>query len=427
MMLNPEMKAVGIGLVENPSTGYEEFWVTDFGSVADTTARPVSDAEGDAVPTGDAGDGDTGAVFPLPEEYRQAGEDFTDDWGAARGHGTHEGTDVFAPDGTPIYSVTDGTVVPVSGADGQGWNTLGGWTVMVEATQDVGPVRRGDTLYYAHMLEPTPLRPGDTVEAGDQIGKVGSTGEGPPGTLLPEGRGEHLHLGWYDPTMQRAEAASGAMNPYPLLSWLAENGGAVTGEEAAPAAPGACPERTGGGSGGASTLNGGEQTAPGSGDASDLLDHPNFEASPGSEGDLRSGIVDERLVAALQAITEEHAIYVSAIRTDHPFGPTIPEGYIGASGVPNSHYYGRAADIAEVDGRPVEGNGTSEAVLDVGRILAGIPPGERPDEIVGPPEWQAELGYPREAGFITDPGLNAAHSNHVHVALQSGSGTVNTR
>jgi hypothetical protein len=46
---------------------------------------------------------------------------------------------------------------------------------------------------------------------------------------------------------------------------------------------------------------------------------------------------------------------------------------------------------------------------------------------VGPPEWQAGLGYPREAGFVTDAGLNAAHSDHVHVGLQSGSGTANTR
>jgi len=416
MMLDPEMRVVGIGLVENPSTSYGEFWVTDFGSERDETSRPVPEA------ARDGGSGDARAVFPLPGAYLDS---YSDDWGAPRGHGTHEGTDLFAPDGTPIYSVTDGTVVPVSGADGSGWNPLGGWTVMIEATESVGPIRAGDTLYYAHMLEPTPLKPGDEVEAGQQVGRVGSTGEGPLGTLLPEGRGEHLHLGWYDPTMQRAETASGAMNPFPLLEWLKANGGTATGEGALPAAPGACPEGTGLGSGGASGLA--DPAVPGSGSAEELLRDLNFQASPGSVEDLRTGIVDERLVAALQAITEEHAIYVSAIKTDHPFGPTIPESYIGASGVPNSHYYGRAADIAQVDGRPVEGNGSSEAVLDVGRILAGIPPGERPDEIVGPPEWQAELGYPREAGFVTDPGLNAAHSNHVHVGLQSDSGTANTR
>ena len=67
-----------------------------------------------------------------------------------------------------------------------------------------------------------------TVEAGDRIGAVGSTGHGPPGSLT--GTPSHLHLGWYDPVGARAEAASGAMNPYPLLEWLRENGGTATGE-----------------------------------------------------------------------------------------------------------------------------------------------------------------------------------------------------
>src|SRR5215218_1126434 len=132
-------------------------------------------------------EGDAKAVSPLPGEYFDA---YEDTWGAGRGAGrTHEGADMFASEGTPIYSVTDGTVVPVSGADGRGWNTLGGWAVMIEATGSVGPVRKGDTLYYAHMLEPSGLKPGDAVEAGDVVGKVGSTGTEPfspsPGGGLP--------------------------------------------------------------------------------------------------------------------------------------------------------------------------------------------------------------------------------------------------
>ncbi|WP_323127088.1 peptidoglycan DD-metalloendopeptidase family protein [Rubrobacter marinus] len=240
MMLDGGMRVVGIGLVENPGTGNGEFWVTDFGSDEDDTSRPVSEAgnygtsEGES--PGDPGaEGTTKAVFPLPEDYSAS---YEDTWGASRESGsTHEGTDVFAPDGTPIYSTTSGKVVSVSGADSQGWDELGGWTVMVEATESVGPVQAGDTLLYAHMLEPSPLRPGDMVEAGDVVGEVGSTGEGPPGSILPDGRGEHLHFGWYDPTGTRAEAASGAMNPFPLLEWLRQNGGTATGEESV--APGA--------------------------------------------------------------------------------------------------------------------------------------------------------------------------------------------
>ena len=240
MMLNPEMNVIGIGFVENPETSYEEFWVTNFGSDPDDTTRPVSEAgggsgggsgngSGNGSGGGSGGEvqGNSKAVFPLPEDYFDS---YEDTWGAARGDGRgHEGTDLFAPDGTPLYSITAGKVMPVSGSGSEGWNELGGWGTMIEATEDVGPVKAGDKFYYAHMLEPSPLKPGDTVEAGDVIGKVGSIGEGPQGSILPNGRGEHLHLGWYEEDGTRSTAASGAMNPFPLLEWLRENGGTATG------------------------------------------------------------------------------------------------------------------------------------------------------------------------------------------------------
>lgn len=160
------------------------------------------------------------AVFPLPERY--AGS-YSNDWGAARVQGAHEGTDVLAPEGTPIRSITAGTVSRAFGSGGNGWNNLGGYTVMIEAAYDVGPVKRGDRLYYAHMNGPTALEPGDTVRAGQKIGEVGDTGQGPEGT---RGKFEpHLHLGWYEGwgflEPDRAEAASGAMNPYPFLNRIA--------------------------------------------------------------------------------------------------------------------------------------------------------------------------------------------------------------
>lgn len=167
------------------------------------------------------------AVFPLPPEYRGS---FGNDWGAARVQGKHEGTDVFAPEGTPIYAVTGGTVARAWGSGGDGWNNLGGYTVMIEAGYDVGPVRRGDRLYYAHMRAPTPLEPGELVRAGQKVGEVGDTGQGPRGT-----RGEfepHLHLGLYAGSPfsgDRAEARSGAINPYPLLGRV--SGGPLRAEE----------------------------------------------------------------------------------------------------------------------------------------------------------------------------------------------------
>ena len=155
------------------------------------------------------------AVFPLPGRYEGS---YADDWGASRVQGRHEGTDVFAPEGTPIRSIAAGTVVVASGSDANGWNDLGGYTVMVESARDVGRIRAGDLLYYAHMNAATALEPGETIEAGRKPGEVGDSGQGPEGT-----RGKfdpHLHLGWYEGDWfgpDRSATSSGAMNPYPLL------------------------------------------------------------------------------------------------------------------------------------------------------------------------------------------------------------------
>lgn len=170
------------------------------------------------------------AVFPLPQEYEDS---YGNDWGAARIQGKHEGTDVFAPAGTPIFSVTDGTVSRAWGSSEDGWNTLGGYTVMIEASEDSGRIQRGDRLYYAHMDAPTTLVPGEMVEAGQRIGTVGDTGQGPKGT---RGKFEpHLHLGWYEGWSffggDRASSMNGAMNPYPLLRRIERGEGQIEKEK----------------------------------------------------------------------------------------------------------------------------------------------------------------------------------------------------
>ena len=164
-----------------------------------------------------------------------------------------------------------------------------------------------------------------------------------------------------------------------------------------------------------------------------LLANPNFGATPEAAGDLEAGIVDQRLVASLAAVAAEHRICVDAIKEGHyflpgvPDGPRIPEGYGEAGGLPNTHYYGRAADVRWVNGEPVEGNGTNRAVLDVGRILEGIPPGRRPDQIIGPGSWARALGYPREEGWILDPDQLELHGDHLHIGYMDENGTRNVR
>ena len=163
-------------------------------------------------------------VFPLSKDYFNS---YDDTWGAARPQGGHEGTDLMTPMKTPEYAMTDGTIVPVSGANNNGWNTLGGYTVMLRADYSVGPVQKGDLFYYAHMDRKAPLAIGTRVRAGQLIGYAGDTGQGPEITrgLFPP----HLHLGWYDTSGVRTNLASGAMNPFPLLEWIKSNGGAVSG------------------------------------------------------------------------------------------------------------------------------------------------------------------------------------------------------
>jgi hypothetical protein len=192
----------------------------------------------------------------------------------------------------------------------------------------------------------------------------------------------------------------------------------------------ACPPGVGHGIWDPSLLS---EAGQGSGEARELLEEPGFGASPEAAGDLRAGIVDERLVAALHTIAGEHRICVVAFREGHyflpgvPDGPRIPEGYGRAGGLPNTHYYGRAADIWWVDGEPVEGNGADPAVVDVGRVLVRIPPQRRPDQIIGPRAWTEELGYGREEGWILAPDQLALHKDHIHLGYMEGEGTRNVR
>lgn len=166
-------------------------------------------------------------------------------------------------------------------------------------------------------------------------------------------------------------------------------------------------------------------------DAQRLLTRPSFGATPQAVGDLEAGVVDERLASTLLTISERQTICVETFKEGHRFlpgvedGPTIPEGYGEAGGLPNTHYFGRAADIYQIDGEPVQGNGTKPAVLDVGRTLASIPPEDRPDQIIGPPDWTRRLGYPPNAGWVLARDQLELHEDHLHIGYRQETGTYN--
>ena len=129
-----------------------------------------------------------GYSFPVHGgEYR-----YSDDWGAPRQHtGTHEGTDIFAPTGTPVVAVSDGTLYRV------GTRRVPGNRLWLRSA-------KGDTFFYAHMSAfAEDARNGARVEAGDVLGFVGSTGDA-------EKTPPHLHF-------EVHPRGDDAVNPYPFL------------------------------------------------------------------------------------------------------------------------------------------------------------------------------------------------------------------
>src|SRR5829696_10546022 len=177
----------------------------------------------------------------------------------------------------------------------------------------------------------------------------------------------------------------------------------------------------------------GRDSGSASGEARKLLEDPDFGATPQAARDLEAGIVDERLVVALRTVAGEHRVCVDAFKEGHyflpgvPDGPRIPEGYGEAGGLPNTHYFGRAADVHWVDGKPVAGNATDPDVLDVGRVLAEIPARRRPDQIIGPPAWTRALGYGRERGWVLARDQLQLHEDHLHLGYMDERGTRNAR
>ena len=85
--------------------------------------------------------------------------------------------------------------------------------------------------------------------------------------------------------------------------------------------------------------------------------------TPIQRADLRGGLVDPRLVAALAAIAHRHSIAVTALRSDH--------STYTVDGNLSNHSAGRAMDIGAVDGEPCRGTRTGPCA-DLVRELAAV-------------------------------------------------------
>lgn len=143
-----------------------------------------------AAPTGILPPETGGYAFPI-----HGAASYGDDYGAPRTVTEwHHGNDLFAPEGTPVLAVADGTLFSV------GVNTLGGNRLWLRDG-------RGNTFYYAHLSAYAPVAvEGATVRAGEVVGFVGNTGQAittPP----------HLHF-------EIHPGDGDSVNPYPyLLAW----------------------------------------------------------------------------------------------------------------------------------------------------------------------------------------------------------------
>lgn len=77
---------------------------------------------------------------------------------------THEGQDMFAPEGTQLLSPLETTVLETGTDSGRG-----NWAALYDADAN-------RTFIYMHMLEPAAVSTGQRLATGEQVGLLGCTG-----------------------------------------------------------------------------------------------------------------------------------------------------------------------------------------------------------------------------------------------------------
>ena len=132
------------------------------------------------------------AVEDLVDTYQQS---------RAAGARVHNAIDIMAPEGTPVVAAAGGVVEKLYFSRGGG-----GITVYVRSPDQ-------QWIYYsAHLQEYAPgLQEGQTVEQGDRLGSVGSTGNANPA-------GPHLHFAVHQMAPNEPWYEGTPVNPYPLLA-----------------------------------------------------------------------------------------------------------------------------------------------------------------------------------------------------------------
>jgi hypothetical protein len=117
--------------------------------------------------------------------------------------------------------------------------------------------------------------------------------------------------------------------------------------------------------------------------------------------DLDSGAIDPRIVGLLGAITQSHQITISALRSDHSQYTT--------NGNVSNHYYGRAMDIAAVDGVSCTDTAPTAPCAELARTLSLLPAPAMPTELI----YCFDVDGPGPAFARSD------HCDHVHAGYDS--------
>jgi membrane-bound lytic murein transglycosylase B len=119
--------------------------------------------------------------------------------------------------------------------------------------------------------------------------------------------------------------------------------------------------------------------------------------------DIQSGAIDPRIINLIGAISQQHTITISALRSDH--------SKYASSGNISNHYYGRAMDIAAIDGVSCTNVSPDGPCGTLARQLGALPPGQEPTELIYC--WDPD-GPANPNGFA-----QADHCDHIHVGFDA--------
>jgi hypothetical protein len=117
--------------------------------------------------------------------------------------------------------------------------------------------------------------------------------------------------------------------------------------------------------------------------------------------DIKDGALDPRIMALLALMTQHHQITISALRSDH--------SEMTASGNVSNHFFGRAMDIAAVDGVSCTDTAPSAPCAQLGYALAQMSEPLHPTELI----YCFDLDGPGPAFALPD------HCDHVHAGYDA--------